>query len=255
MKIPHITHVLLAACLFFPAASWPAQEAPPGLRHERVEHRGVLYDVVWVDLEQREISLHWKRPDGKPHENIARLRRWLDSEGQHLLFATNAGIYARDNTPLGLHVEQGEELRPLNPGRGGGNFFLKPNGVFYIDEAGAHVVTTEAYEEQRPTPEMATQSGPMLVIDGELHPRFLVDATSKYIRNGVGVRNSHEVAFVISRQPVIFRDFGLLFQEVLQCPDALYLDGSISALYAPFAGRRDAGVKFTGMLAVTAPKE
>ena len=254
MRVNQFFLAVLAIFLVAPGSCWSG-EAPEGLRHERVEHRGVEYDVVWVDLERRAVTLHWKRPDGEAHENISRLKRWLEGQGQTLLFATNAGIYARDHTPLGLHVEGGEELRALNRGSGWGNFALKPNGVFYIDGEGAHVVETERYRELDPAPEVATQSGPLLVIDGALHPRFLVDATSKYIRNGVGVRTAHEVVFAISRQPVIFHDFGTLFQEKLGCENALYLDGSLSAMYAPFAGRHDGGIKLVGMLAVTAAKE
>jgi len=247
--------LFIASLLLFPGTCWGGDAPPEGLRHARIEHKGVEYDVVWVNLEQRKLSLHWKRPDGKPHQNLRKLGQSLKQEGKRLLFATNAGIYARDHTPLGLHVAEGVELRGINQSNGGGNFFLMPNGVFYVDESGAHVTTTEEYAVRQPKPEVATQSGPLLVINGALHARFLVDATSKYIRNGVGVVSEKEVVFAISRRPVIFHDFGTLFQEKLACRDALYLDGSLSALYAPWAGLHDGGALLVGMLAVSEPAE
>jgi len=227
-----------------------------GLRFERIAFNGTHYDVIWLDTRHTKLELFWKRPDGAAFRNFSRLRAWLEGQDRDLLFAMNAGIYARDLTPLGLHIAEGDTLRELNTGPGGrGNFFLQPNGVFFLDESGAHVLSTEAYEARAPQPSLATQSGPMLVLDGELHPRFLVDGTSKNIRNGVGVRGQHEVAFVISRAPVNFHDFGSFFRDVLACPDALYLDGSISGMYAPQADRHDVGLRYVGMLAVTAPRE
>ncbi|MBI3119197.1 MAG: phosphodiester glycosidase family protein [Candidatus Hydrogenedentes bacterium] len=256
-----VVRTLLAFPVFFLSpllcAAALSEEPPAGLRHERLRFHDHDYDVVSVDLKKARLELFWKDKHGCPFNNFEGLRSSLESEGRQLLFATNSGIYARDNTPLGLHVENKHELRRLNTTKsfGRGNFSLKPNGVFYVDDAGAHVLTTEAYQAAAPTPELAVQSGPMLVIKGELHPRFQPDATSRHIRNGVGVRGLHEVVFVISRVPVNFHEFASLFREQLGCPDALYLDGTLSGMYAPFAGRQDSGLHYVGMLAVTAPKE
>ena len=134
-------------------------------------------------------------------------------------------------TPVGLYVEGGAELAPLNTEDGFGNFFLKPNGVFFVREDGsAGILETEAYRAAGLAPEFATQSGPMLVTQGTIHPRFLPDGTSQYIRNGVGVRADGSVVLAITRDPVSLGSFGRLFRDVAECPNALFFDGAVSSL-------------------------
>ena len=81
----------------------------------------------------------------------------------------------------------------------------------------------------------------MLVIDGALHPRFIPGGSSKYIRNGVGVDATGRAYFVISDRAVNFHTFGRFFRDVLKTPEALFLDGKVSRLYAPSLGRSDLG--------------
>lgn len=233
------------------ASELPKGNAPAGLRHERLRYLDVDYDVVWVNPRQASFQLFWKRPNGEPFVNFRNLAQWCEEEGKTLAFATNAGIYARDRTPLGLHVEQGETLRPLNKDAGGGNFFMKPNGVFFLAEHGAAILETNQYAASDPAPTIAVQSGPLLLQQGQIHPRFIPDSDSRYVRNGVGVNAEGEVVFVISIVPVNFYDFALLFRDRLNCADALYLDGAISGMYAPFASRWDIGLEYVGILAVT----
>ena len=128
---------------------------------------------------------------------------------------------------------------PLNLSDGDGNFFMKPNGVFWLADGKAGVMETEAFARAGLSPREATQSGPMLVVDGRIHPRFLPDATSLQIRNGVGILPDGRVAFAISRDHVRFHDFATLFRDRLHCRNALFLDGSISSLYAPEIRRHD----------------
>lgn len=71
-----------------------------------------------------------------------------------------------------------------------------------------------------------------LLMNGKLHPRFKENGESLKIRNGVGVNKNDKVVFAISRDPVSFGSFARLFRDLLQCSQALYLDGTISALYA-----------------------
>ena len=234
----------------------PSRGAAIDLRTERVHHGGATYDVVWVDLRTTTVRLFWKDPSGEPLEDFWRLRRTLEIQGERLLFATNSGIFAKDNTPLGLHVEEGRVLQRLNRGKGGGgNFFLKPNGVFWIADGRAHIDETTAYAEKdpAPTPFLAVQSGPLLLHQGTLHPKLLPTSTSVHVRNGVGLRSPEEVVFAISTEPVNLHGFASLFRDALGCSDALYLDGSLSAMYAPAAGYLGPGFDYVGMLAVTAP--
>ena len=155
----------------------------------------------------------------------------LAASGQTPLLAMNAGMYHADMMPVGLYVENSKEIAPLNEDEGFGNFFLKPNGVFFVGEDGrAGVLETEAYRSAEITPAFATQSGPILVIGGAIHPRFLPDGTSKYIRNGVGVRADGKVVLAITRDPVSLGSFARLFRDVAECPNALFFDGAVSSL-------------------------
>lgn len=153
----------------------------------------------------------------------------------------NAGMYDDEGRPIGLHIEQGERQRRVNLRDGPGNFHMKPNGVFTVDEEGrVSVMTSDAFA-RRPPPKImwATQSGPMLVVGGRLHPRISPDGESRMIRNGVGVSDPQTAFFVISDDPVSFGRFARLFRDHLKCPNALFFDGSVSSLWDPAAGRRD----------------
>jgi uncharacterized protein YigE (DUF2233 family) len=220
------------------------------IQGERISFNGVDYDVVRIDAKSANMQLFWKRPDGEPFHNFLTLANWLKDQKKTLLFATNAGIYARDHTPLGLFVEDSKEYHELNRKRGGGNFFLKPNGVFYIDKTGAHVMETEAFAKTKSTPPLAVQSGPMLLVDGAIHPAFRPESESKYIRNGVGVASKDTAIFAVTKTPVNFHAFACFFRDRLNCSNALYLDGMISGMYAPCLNRPDPGLDYVGILAV-----
>ncbi len=221
--------------------AWALGLAPaPGRAADAFEitHQQTAFQVLRLEPAQAQaLRFYWRRPDGSAYGGIPALRRALEAQGRTLRFAVNGGIYARDLTPLGLYIEAGRQLAPLQQGRGGGNFFLEPNGVFYVGERGAGVLETSAWPPAGQV-RNAVQSGPMLVIDGRLHPRFIPDYHSRYIRNGVGVDEQGRVLFAISRSPVNFHDFGTLFRDPLGCPNALYLDGKISQMHLPALGRR-----------------
>lgn len=208
-------------------------EGTPAATAFSVQHQGAGFDVYRLDEgEEQDLEFFWKRPDGTPYSNIHALREALQAQGRQLMFAVNGGIYSEQYTPLGLYIENGKRYYKLNRIEGGGNFFLLPNGVFYITERGARVVETKDYDPEAQV-KNAIQSGPILVSNGNLHPRFIEGYHSKYIRNGVGVDRKGRVVFAISNEPVNFYDFGTLFRDELDCPDALYLDGTISEMYAP----------------------
>jgi uncharacterized protein YigE (DUF2233 family) len=225
--------VLLLLSIVFAPATATAQASDPC---RSLTSEGVGYTVCTVDLRKYRLQLFWKEPDGTPYASFGRLRA---SEGSRLVFAMNAGMYHADLSPVGLYVENGRELKRANTAEGPGNFHLKPNGVFYARGDQVGVLETGRYLRQRPRPDFATQSGPMLVIDGRIHPQLSDDGPSRKLRNGVGVRDSHTAVFAISDEPVSFGAFARLFRDELKCANALFLDGSISALYAPSLGRAD----------------
>ena len=215
------------------------------------EYAHNAYTVCEVDLAKHTVRLYWKRSDGTPYTYLSGLPRALEHEAGGLLFATNAGMFDPALKPVGLYVEQGRELVHINTRSGYGNFHMKPNGIFYIAAGRAAVAETQAFLKQRPQADLATQSGPMLVINGRLHPRFDWGSTSLKARNGVGVRADGKVIFAISQGEVSFDAFARLFRDGLNCPNALFLDGgSASSLYAPSLNSHGNILSLGPMLAV-----
>ncbi len=178
-----------------------------------------------------------------------------DLPANRVAFAMNAGMFDEAGRPIGLTVIDGHEVHSINRRDGGGNFHLKPNGVFLVRRNGsAAVVTTDAFA---PSSEiaLATQSGPMLVIDGAIHPRFDPDGQSRFIRNGVGIAPGGHPLFVISNEIVSFGKLARFFRDGLKARNALYLDGSVSSLWDPAAGRQDAGVPLGPMIVALKPRQ
>ena len=230
-KTRTIAFLLLAATSLVDHNNSALAQAQP-CRSKEYAHNA--YTVCEVDLGKHTVRLYWKRSDGTPYAYLSSLPRTLEHETGKLLFATNAGMFDLDLKPVGLYVEQGRELVPANARAGYGNFHMKPNGIFYIAAGRAVVAETQAFPKQHPQADLATQSGPMLVINGRLHPRFDRGSTSLKARNGVGVRADGKIIFAISQGEVSFDAFARLFRDGLNCPNALFLDGgSASSLYAP----------------------
>jgi uncharacterized protein YigE (DUF2233 family) len=241
------------AGLFFSAFSslCAAQTAEPTCAD--IQDQTGLYTACSFDPKQVDIRLHLADPDGRIYGAFDPLRRQLWAERRVLLFAMNAGMYHDDRSPVGLFVDYGHVVKPAITGGGWGNFHLLPNGVFLMKDGRAEVVETLAYQTRGVTPDFATQSGPMLVIDGKLHPRFLPDSDSLKIRNGVGVDGEGRVHMVISKVPVRFYDFATLFRDRLGCRNALYLDGSISSAFIADQNRDDRLFPMGPILSVSMP--
>lgn len=209
------------------------------------------YTVCEVDPKTADLRLFHADDDGEPLRNFSGIETHT---GRNLSFAMNGGMYHPDRSPVGLYIQDGITARRAVPNAGPGNFGLLPNGVLCLNDGTAQVIETLRYLDTKPACRDATQSGPMLVIDGALHPRFIPGGTSRHIRNGVGVRKDGVAVFVISNQAVNFDSFGRLFRDVLQTPNALFLDGKVSRLYAPSHGRRDFGFTALGpMIGVLEP--
>lgn len=182
------------------------------------------------------LSMHWRDAKGNDYRNIGRLKSDLERQGRNLLFAMNGGMYTPEHTPVGLYVESGTQHQKLNTGKGGkGNFSMQPNGVFGVHRNGpAEVITTDGARAMTDW-RCATQSGPMLVIDGSINTQFTPGSKNVNIRNGVGITADGLVVFAISREPVNFHDFARFFMDQ-GCANALYLDGAVSRAYMPEAG-------------------
>jgi len=202
-------------------------------------------DATALASERYSLQLFWQSSDNnEPLLTFdALLATLLNNET--LNFAMNAGMYNENYAPIGYTVIEGKELKSLNTKEGGGNFHLLPNGVMWWDKAGTVQITeSNALNEQLKNgdvqPWYATQSGPMLVINDEIHPQFNSDSSSIKLRNGAGVCRDGSIQLVNSDEPVTFYQFAELFKDELGCSNALFLDGGIaSALYAPSIDKQD----------------
>lgn len=226
--------MIRAAC-----AAWVVLAAPAtALTCQDVEFEGVPFTTCEVAPREERLSLFLNDQEGRPFGTF----QGVEAEHGPLAFAMNAGMYHPDRRPVGLFRQDGQDLAPLVTQAGPGNFGLLPNGLLCLSDEGAFVIETLAYADGARTCDAATQSGPMLVIDGVLHTRFLPDSDSRYVRNGVGAaEDGGRAVFAISGGPVTFHQFARFFRDGLGLPDALYFDGNISRLYAPVIGRDDWG--------------
>ncbi len=216
-------------------------------------HAQAGYSVCEFDTSTNKITLFDLDAAGQPYGGFASLQGALAAQGQQLIFAMNAGMYGEDLKPIGLYVEGGKRFHKLNRASGLGNFHLKPNGVFYVVADKAGVMETETFARSGIKPEFATQSGPMLVLGGAIHPKISPAGTSAKLRNGVCVNDSTKVEFVISDGLVTFYDFASFFRDTLGCKNALFFDGSVSSLFAPELGRSDFLARLGPIVGVTAP--
>jgi uncharacterized protein YigE (DUF2233 family) len=206
----------------------------------RIGFEGKRYVSCSIDVRLSDIRVVWRGDASAPFGSIAGfLGKLKPAEKSHLLFAMNAGMYEPDLRPVGLLIEHGREQAPLNVRKDFGNFYWKPNGVFFVADGKVGILETSLFQKTRPAAEHATQSGPMLVRNGTIDGNVRASSSSKNIRNGVGVRDDSTAIFVISEDAVSFAEFARLFHDALSCPNALYLDGTISRLYAPSLGRMD----------------
>ncbi len=221
-----------------------------GVQIRQLEFKGNKYAVVSVDLKKAKLKMFWKDSKNQPFKTFQKLEQQLAKNGVKLLAAMNAGIFDKTYTPLGLHVQRGQQLHKLNSRtKAFGNFYMQPNGIFFIDARGAKILSTQEFIRTSPNALEATQSGPMLVQNNQINSKFQKDSSNQLVRNGVGVETGSSVHLVIAQSWVSFYDFAAFFKDVLHCPNALYLDGNISGLYVPNSSFESLG-DYAGMIGV-----
>jgi uncharacterized protein YigE (DUF2233 family) len=238
----------------FTALFFLAPVVASALECKEIPFRDIHATVCHVVIPADNLQLFLNDAAGKPLNSFRHLVESLGPRGQRLEFAMNAGMYREDYSPLGLYVADGHEVHRINLASAKyGSFYLKPNGVLVVTASGARLVASPDYAAIKEPVKLATQSGPLLVQAGSINPLFDPNGTSRFVRNGVGVLNPHEVVFAITTEPVNFYTFAALFRDELQCGDALYLDGSISSMYVRSLGRDDEWAALGPMIGVTVP--
>ena len=248
MLLPFL--IILSACGDTDSrASSPRAETPPPCAQQSFE--GDRFTVCHA--ESGRIELVAATRSETPIRNLADLEASLGGRAKDVAFAMNAGMFDEEGRPIGLAIVDGKAVHPINLRKGSGNFHLLPNGVFLVRSNGrAEVVSSADYKPSKDI-RFATQSGPMLVIDGKLHPAFDRYGTSRYIRNGVGIAPDGKPRFVISEHAVSLGRFARFFRDYLKCRNALFFDGAVSALWDPANHRRDVTVPLGPMVVVFKP--
>ncbi len=185
-----------------------------------------------ADPKKQVLKLYWKDDKQQIFRSIGSLKSWLESRHSRLVFAMNAGMYMEDHSPLGLFVDDGKVVRGLNTRHGGGNFYMDPNGVFYITSDNMAGICATAEYKNKSKIKYATQSGPMLLVDGKINAGFKEGSINLNIRNGVGILPDGRAVFVMSKKEINFYDFAAYFKN-LGCKNALFLDGFVCRTYLP----------------------
>ena len=188
---------------------------------------------------------------GKPWRNLSAFAANRAPDAPPVVFAMNGGMFDDEGRPIGYFVEDGVRKHALSRTEGPGNFHMQPNGVFFGTGSKWMVLSSEEFfSSVTQRPDFGTQSGPMLVIDGDLHPAIDDDGKSLRVRNAVGVDPGGRAIFAISDQPISFGKLARYYRDVLDVKNALFLDGTVSSLWDPASGRMDGGFPIGPLIVV-----
>ena len=211
-----------------------------GSKHDKKPLKcNVECDIFRVNPKIYQIEMFWRDDTNHIFGSIGALKDYLAERNKELLFATNGGMYHKERDPVGLYIEKGMEFKKLDTTSDKGNFYKKPNGVFYVGAKTCGIIETMKFNTVKDSIIYATQSGPMLVIDNVFHPSIDSLSRNKYIRSGVGINSKGEVVFAISIKDATFYCFAKYFRDELDCKNVLYLDGDISKMYIEGTPRQD----------------
>ncbi len=209
-----------------------------------------LFVSYRVNPKEQNVQLYWKDDQQNILSSIENLKTWLTKNKKELLFAMNAGMYKPDHSPQGLYIENHLSFAPLDTLSGNGNFYLQPNGVFYLTNELVPIICRTIDFKMGSNIQYATQSGPMLLMDGKMHSAFQADSKNVNIRNGVGILPDGQILFAMSKKEINFYDFAMFFKKS-GCKNALYLDGLVSRAYLPAKNWLQTDGDFGVMIGVT----
>ena len=214
------------------------------------ENRFVIYQV---NPKKRNLKFYWKNVKNEILKSIDHLKNQVESQNEKLVFAMNGGMFEPDQSPKGLYIEDFKILKSIDTLQGSGNFYLQPNGVFYVNQNNQPGISETKKYIQNTGIKYATQSGPMLLMDGKINTIFQKDSKNLNIRNGVGIMENGEIIFAMSKKEVNFYSLAELFKE-MGCKNALYLDGYVSRAYLPEKNWIQKDGNFGVIIGVTEPK-
>lgn len=197
---------------------------------ELQQHEGMQFDVIKI-TQMRHLRLVLNDQQQKPLMTFLALEQQLQPCEQ-LQFAMNAGMFHADFRPVGLYIENHQKIYDINTAQKGfGNFLIQPNGVLAWNKTQSKIMTTAQFQVSQFKARYATQSGPMLIVDGQINSNFLPHSDSQKMRNAVGMRNN-TLYYVMTRQGINFYQFAYFLKHHLKLDQALYLDGgSVPSLY------------------------
>lgn len=186
----------------------------------------------------------------------------VDKKNDTPFMMTNGGMFMPDYRPQGILIDNYKKIKDLDTAtkNSSGNFYLYPNGVYFIDSSdNAFVLPTDSFKTEtkfrKKLVKYATQSGPMLVIDGKINKKFTARSTNLNIRSGVGAISQDKVVFIISDKEINFYDFAVIFKNYFNCKNALYLDGAISKMYSNKENKQKPSGNFGPMISVHKKKK
>ncbi|MGB0850417.1 MAG: phosphodiester glycosidase family protein [Bacteroidia bacterium] len=246
MKLERIIYALVI-CSYVIACNTSAKsksDNPYAEAHSLIAKNdsSILYHIV--EAGNPNLRMYLKDQSNNSIKTFKNLSKHVSSQGEILTFAMNGGMFTKEFMPLGLYIEDGQEITKIKRGtKGYGNFYLQPNGVFYITNQNVFQVTKTSTFELDSATKYATQSGPMLVHDGEINSNFGPKSSSTHIRNGVGILPNGDAIFAISHKRINFYEFASFFNNQ-GCKNALYLDGFVSRVYPPISNDTDLDMTF-----------
>lgn len=210
--------------------------------------------IFKVNPKVENIDFYWKDNDKQILRSLENLEKKVNRDNKNLKFAMNGGMFEKNNFPKGLYIEDFKILNKIDTLSGEANFYLNPNGIFYLTKNGdAGLIETKKFR-QNSNIKYATQSGPMLLNNNQINPIFNKDSKNLNIRNGVGILDNGNVIFMMSKKEISFYNFASAFKE-LECRNALYLDGFVSRVYYPDGSWMQKNGDFGVIIGVTEAKK
>ena len=184
---------------------------------EKIEDRG--FTVYKPDLNKEIIKMYWKDENNKAYSELSKFIQ--ENTGDKINFATNGGIYSEEYEPNGLYIENHKIISKINLADGEGNFYMQPNGVFYIQNNQPKISESKAFEYNENI-SYATQSGPLLIENGVINKKIGKNSESFKIRSAVGIDRENKVFFLMSSEKINFYDFSKYALDKLNCKDLLF---------------------------------